>query len=345
MGKLSMNWKNALKLSLFLGLFWFLVLILGFMGYSTKWMEKNVEFTEILLHGVKQFVMNTLLFFILFCFQFSIFKKKWKTSIKLRVSIAGCLLFILLFIGSFEIFSHFFDTQQRSIPNIFIMLAIAIVVTAITTLLTSLFYMIVERQKTIVENQKLTIENMQARYETLKSQINPHFLFNSLNTLNGLIGLDAEKAKEFVQQLSFVFRYSIQNKKCTTLDEELVCISAFCNLMKIRYGQSLAIEYRIDNDYRSHYIVPLSLQMLVENAIKHNTISNRYPLTITIETSNNSTVRVCNRIQPKNENTSGEGVGLANMTERYRIMYEKEVTIYASNGLFCVEIPLIKTEK
>ena len=186
---------------------------------------------------------------------------------------------------------------------------------------------------------------MRARYETLKSQINLHFLFNSLNTLNGLIDVDSARAKEFVHQLSFVFRYSIQNKETATLDDELVCIEAFCNMVKIRYKESLTIEYRIDDRYRSHRIMPLSLQMLVENAIKHNTISNRYPLTINIETTDNHTVRVWNKIQHKNEDTPGEGIGLANMTERYRMLYQKNIAISAQDKIFSVEIPLIKSEK
>ena len=344
MNNKTMNWKNALKLAMILSLFWSLVLLLGFLGFTdsiSSWTEKDVKFTHALTHIVKQFISSTLWFFAFFGFQFFIFNKKWKFNKKLFASIVGCISFVV-FIRVFVmfIFYIFSITPSGNAPNMFFILVFAIVITAMTVLLTSLFYIIGEREKAIVENQKLSNENIRARYETLKSRINPHFLFNSLNTLNGFIGIDNDKAKEYVLKLSSVFRYSVQSKEVTTLDDELVFTEAFCHLVKIRYGESLVIESRIDDRYRSCVIMPLSLQTLVENAIKHNTISNRYPLTITIETTDNATIRVSNKIQPKSEDTSGEGIGLANLTERYKMLYQKEVTISNANGMFSVEIPL-----
>ena len=350
--KKTMNLKNALRLSLLLSLFWCLIIFLGVLGLTdaiSSWIERTPTLTDIFTHTVRQFLINAVSYFAIFSLQFSIFNKKWKFNKKLWVSITCSVLIVFLFIVFLTVISYVLGINTKEkiavFPNVFFILAFAIVNSTITVLLTSLLYITGEKEKTIVENQKLSIENMRARYETLKGQINPHFLFNSLNTLNGLIGLNDDKAKEFLHQLSLVFRYSIQNKEKTTLDDELVFIEAFCILMNIRYGQSLAIKYHIDNKYRSHLIIPLSLQMLVENAIKHNTISNRYPLTITIETTNNNTVRVWNRIQPKNESASGEGIGLANINERYKMLYQKEITISVSNGIFSVEIPLIKDGK
>ena len=346
--KKTMNLKNALKLSLLLSVFWYLTAILGFKGFITEWTTKSMDLSDISIHGARQFMINALSLFVLFCFQFSIFNKKWKINKKIWVSIAVSLAIMLFLIALIVVISYLFSFNMRpsgGIPSVFLISAYVIAIIAITILLTSFLYIIDEREKTIVENQKLSVENMRARYETLKSQINPHFLFNSLNTLNGLIGLNNDKAKDFLQQLSFVLRYSIQNKENTTLNDELVFVEAFCILMNIRYGQSLNIEYNIGEKYRDYLIIPLSLQMLVENAIKHNTISNRYPLTITIETTGKNTVRVWNRIQPKNETTSGESIGLANINERYKMLYQKEITISASNGIFSVEIPLIKDGK
>ena len=346
-----MNLRNALKLSLLLSLFWYLIAMLGLQGFVTELTATdmdmsnvlvNMDLSEMLIHSARQFLVNVLSFFVLFCFQFSIFSKSWKIVKKVWVSVAVSMSFMFLFSALVGLISYF---SRGNGISIFLVSAFVIAITAITTLLTSFLYIIDEREKTIVENQKLSVENMRARYETLKSQINPHFLFNSLNTLNGLIGLNDDKAKDFLQQLSYVFRYSIQNRENTTLDDELICIEAFCVLMNIRYGQSLNIEYHIDDKYRDYLIVPLSLQMLIENAIKHNTISNRYPLTITIETTENDTVKVWNNMQPKNEGISGEGIGLANTNERYRMLHQREIMISASNGIFSVEIPLIKNEK
>ena len=113
--------------------------------------------------------------------------------------------------------------------------------------------------------------------------------------------------------------------------------------MKIRYGDNLQIQYNIDEKYRNYFIVPVSLQLLVENAIKHNVISSRHPLLITIETTPQDTIRVLNAIQPKSGVEHGEGIGLANLTERYEILFQKEVVIKKTD-VFCVEIPLIKQQ-
>ena len=290
-----MNWKTALKLALLLGLFWGLIVFLGYTGVITARIEMDRTLMDLFTETRKQFLTNFVLSFVLFCFQFSIINKNWKTKKKIRVLPTGSIAIVFLFVTFITVVFGYTNFKYHEIANVFFILTYAIIISAITILLTSLIYIVGEREKAIVENQKLLIENMRARYETLKSQINPHFLFNSLNTLNGLIGVDGARAKEFVHQLSFVFRYSIQNREITTLDDELLCIEAFCNLMKIRY-ESLAIAYRIDERYRSRLIIPLSLQMLVENAIKHNTISKRYPLTIIIETTDNSMVRVWNNL-------------------------------------------------
>ena len=349
MNKETMNWKNALKLALLLSVFWSLITLLGFLGFKdfiSLRTEKDVEIIDMIASFAKQFISSSIWFFTLFRFQFFISNKKWKFNKKIWTSIAGSVSIIFFFHIFIITITHLIkEPQTASFPNVFFILVLTIVTTAMTLLLTSLFYIFGEREKAIVENQKLSNENILARYETLKSRINPHFLFNSLNTLNGLIGLDNDKAKEYVFQLSSVFRYSVQNKEVSTLGDELVFTEAFCHLVKIRYGESLVIESRIDDKYRSCIIMPLSLQTLVENAIKHNTISKRYPLTVAIETTDKNTIRVSNKIQPKSEDTSGEGIGLANLAERYKMLYQKEITISNSNGMFSVEIPLINNEK
>ena len=214
----------------------------------------------------------------------------------------------------------------------------------IVLLSTSQLYSINERQLTLFENERLIADNIRIRYEVLKNQVNPHFLFNSLNTLDGLIGIDNERAHEYVQNLSQVFRYTIGNKEIMHLNEELDFTESYALLMKIRYGDNLQIRYNIDEKYLNYYIVPVSLQLLVENAIKHNVISNRHPLLITIETTQNDTIKVLNAIQPKSGVEHGEGIGLANLTERYEILFQKDINI-TKTDIFCVEIPLIKQQE
>jgi LytS/YehU family sensor histidine kinase len=182
---------------------------------------------------------------------------------------------------------------------------------------------------------------MRTRYEALKNQVDPHFLFNSLNTLNALIKIDADKAQQYVQQLSYVFRYTLQNREIISLEEELKFTHAYCHLMQIRYGDSLRFEYQVDSRFNNYTIIPLSLQTLVENAIKHNVVSAKQPLTISFATSGKGTVSVSNPIQLKKESETGEGIGLANLSERYRLMWQQGIVISQNDGIFRVEIVLL----
>ena len=214
---------------------------------------------------------------------------------------------------------------------------------AIVVILSSqLLYISDKQQKTALENERLQAEYMKSRFIALKNQIDPHFLFNSLNTLSSLIKTDADKAGEYVQQLAQVFRYTLQNKEVISLEEELKFTLAYCHLMQIRYGDNLQFIQKIDEKYYSYSIVPLSLQTLVENAIKHNVVSNKQPLTIVFSTSGNATITVSNPIQPKKDPESGESIGLSNLTERYRLLWNKEISIRNTKGMFAVEIPLVK---
>jgi len=210
---------------------------------------------------------------------------------------------------------------------------------AIFILLTSqLLYLSNKQQQTALENRTLIAENMRTRYEALKNQVDPHFLFNSLNTLNALIKIDADKAQQYVQQLSNVFRYTLQNKEIISLEEELKFTQAYCHLMQIRYGDCLRFEYNIDSRFNNYSIIPLSLQILVENAIKHNVVSAKQPLTVSFVSNDRGTICVSNPIQLKKELESGEGIGLVNLSERYRLMWQQEIVIAQNDGVFSVEI-------
>ena len=207
-----------------------------------------------------------------------------------------------------------------------------------------IIYLSHKQQQTALENKTLLAENLKTRFTALKNQVDPHFLFNSLNTLNSLIKMDADKAQEYVQQLSFVFRYTLQNKEIITLDEELKYTRAYCHLMQIRYGDGLQFDYQIAEQCYPYLLIPLSLQTLVENAIKHNIVSAKQPLTITVKTLDNCSIQVTNPIQLKKEAEAGERIGLNNLAERYRLIWQKEIVIAQNNGVFQVEIPLIKPD-
>lgn len=196
---------------------------------------------------------------------------------------------------------------------------------------------------TAVENETLRAENLRSRYETLKNQLDPHFLFNSMNTLQSLIAVDADRAEEYVQQLSTVLRYTLQKHEVVTIAEELECTADYCRMLKIRYGDNLVFDHHIDHErYDSHLVPPLAIQGLVENAIKHNVISAKQPLMVHIFTDDDNHLIVSNKIQPKITEEESSGLGLANLTERYRLQWDKKVEIFDDGNDFIVTLPLVK---
>ena len=215
-------------------------------------------------------------------------------------------------------------------------LTMTAMVLLVVQLLRSQYY-----QKTIaVENEALRSENILTRFEALKSQLDPHFLFNSLNTLQSLITLDTEKAENYLQQLSSVLRHTLQNKEVISLEEELKCVHAYCEMMQIRYGENLKFEFKIDQKYNNFNVLPLSLQSLIENSVKHNVISSKQPLVVTVATGDDS-VMVSNPIQAKTTPEESNGIGLANLSERYRLKWNKEVEITNDGSTFSVKLPLV----
>ncbi len=219
-------------------------------------------------------------------------------------------------------------------------------VTVVVTFSWQLIVSNYKSRKIAIENETLVAENLITRYEALKSQLNPHFLFNSLNTLQSLIELDKEKAKDYVQELSKVLRYSLQNQEVVTLEEEIRLANSFCKLMEIRYGDNLKFDFDIDERMLSYKIIPLSLQVLLENAIKHNVISDKQPFTVWVFTDyENSTIIVLNAIQPKIDKTNGNGIGLANLSERYRLKWNTDITISDDGDDFAVIIKLKENDK
>lgn len=328
--------KTALRISISGSILISALMLLGVVYNKDFKLPNNFSLIHILL-------TNFIAFYLLFLFSFNIILKKWKKGIKFCTITFGSFL-IMAILSVLFLESGYLLVQNSSIPfNIMIIANLVkdFIVVIIVLLTTLLIHSLNEHQQAVLENERLIAENIRIRYEVLKNQVDPHFLFNSLNTLDGLISLDQEKAHEYVQNLSSVFRYAIGNKEVLHLSEELEFTESYAGLMKIRYGENFQIQYRIDDKYRSWFVMPISLQLLVENATKHNIISTKYPLIVTIETTPNDTIRVINNIRLKTDADPGEGIGLANLTERYKLLFQKEIVITKAED-FCVEIPLIK---
>lgn len=206
-----------------------------------------------------------------------------------------------------------------------------------------IYYLIRQRQQVLVENEQLHAENILNQYEALKNQLNPHMLFNSLNTLQSLIRETPGKATDYLQELSKVLRYTLQGNeyKTVTLKEEMNFVEAYIFLLKTRYEDNLLFDIRIREQAEQRRIPPMSIQMLVENAVKHNEISNRKPLSILIATENDNSICISNKIQAKLTQGNSTGIGLANLNKRYLLLFKQEIRISKEKENFHVRIPLI----
>jgi LytS/YehU family sensor histidine kinase len=194
----------------------------------------------------------------------------------------------------------------------------------------------------IVETERLKQAHLSSRFESLKNQVNPHFLFNSLNVLSGLVYKDADLAAKFIKHLADVYRYVLdtRDREVVPLETELEALQAYIFLLQIRFGDSLKVEVNIQ-DCKENVIPPLTLQMLVENAVKHNIASRQHPLFIHI-TQENNIITVKNNLQIKHNEPESNGIGLANIQERYRYISNKLVQIIKDEQSFSVAVPLIQ---
>lgn len=193
------------------------------------------------------------------------------------------------------------------------------------------------------EKEKLHRLHTQAQLENLKAQVNPHFLFNSLNTLSSLIVEDEARARQFVRQLSSVYRYILENreKDMVTLDNEIRLFDSYIYLCETRFEKNLLVETQWPERPTEWRIPPMTLQILVENAIKHNAISSKKPLKLWVETKGNQLI-VGNSDQPRRQLESGTGFGLSNIRERFAQLSNQKIQIDKVDGNFVVTLPLIK---
>jgi len=204
------------------------------------------------------------------------------------------------------------------------------------------FQLISAKQKIALENEHLKNENLKARYTMLVNQINPHFLFNSLNSLSMLVREgQTQNALTYIEQLSYTFRYIMRNEKyeLQTLGNEMEFLNAYKYLLEIRYADKLFFDIEIDAEKLDERLPALSLQPLIENAVKHNSITRSAPLHISITTENDSLV-ISNPIKPKMEAENSTGIGLKNLTSRYKLLTGKNIEITNDGAHFTVRLPL-----
>jgi two-component system LytT family sensor kinase len=193
----------------------------------------------------------------------------------------------------------------------------------------------------VLENEQLKNAYTTAELELLKEQLNPHFLFNSLSSLSGVVREDPALAQQYIKHLSSVFRYTLVKpiNSLVTVNEELTMIKSFAQLLKMRFENAFELKVDIDAAYLKYKLPHLSLQPLLENAAKHNAATIKMPLMVTISIENNL-LSVSNNLNPVI--ADGTGTGLANLNQRYKILMQQPIDIVQTADSFTVKLPLKK---
>jgi two-component system LytT family sensor kinase len=206
-----------------------------------------------------------------------------------------------------------------------------------------IFYINRSKQKEL-EAEALRRTTTQAMLQAIRSQVNPHFLFNNLNVLSALVMTKNEEANEFIEAFSSVYRYILnhQEEELVPLRQELDFLGPYIFLLEKRFGQGVRIEKDIPESYKAYYIVPIALQILFENAIKHNIVSVHYPLVIQVFIDENDHIIVRNNLQQKTPDEASTMTGLSNISKRYELTMGRQIRIQQGQDYFEVALPLIQ---
>ena len=258
----------------------------------------------------------------------------------LTIAISMLIAYITLYA-----WNHFLQNDQFSPAQLY---RSQLIMTAISVFISNIYeivYLNKERESDIVKMERSEKLKVQAQLDALKSQIDPHFIFNSLNTLSYLISTDQNNAKLFNDTLAKVYRYILLNKEkdVVQLKEEVEFASNYFYLLKIRYQSGLSMVIKMDDIVTEDYLIPpLSLQALIENAIKHNHFSDKIPLTIEITIAEQE-IQVVNRKNLKKFDIQSSKIGLANLNERYSLIVNRHITILQNPERFTVLLPILKS--
>lgn len=288
------------------------------------------------------------------CFQLFYFAIKkiekhfdWNTNTRKRFIVqllVHWLIAILFFIIPKYLIERVFNIISFYILNIEIVTITAILFIVFLYNLFELgFFLLRKWRFSLAELERFKKENVEFRFETLKNQVNPHFLFNSLNTLSSLIYENQDIAAQYIRELSKVYRYVLENrdKEMVILRTDFDFIQSFIYLYELRFTNMLNFEIDIAADKFDYFIAPMTIQMLIENAAKHNIVSRKKPLTISIKTEDEYLI-VTNNLQKKQQKEYSSGMGLKNIKSRYSFLTHAEVEIIETDEIFAVKIPLIK---
>lgn len=325
------NRRRALWLALASAIILTAVMVLGAISPTEGGLEPNFHIAYIA-------VCNLVLYIVLYMYIFWLIRcgvKGWGLGLAgLGGSIAAAFLFS---IAEWHVENSVYsNTSNTLVITLFVNMTASLIAYLITVLLVN----VTRYQETLMENEHLHAENTRIRYESLEQQMSPHFLFNSLNTLDGLIGMDDEAAHRYLGQLAATYRYILLTTPTVTLADELDFCQIYICMMQQRFSDALTVDINVDKTSMTRLVPHISIQLLIENAIKHNIVSLRHPLNINITTTNDF-ISISNHIQHRQSERESTGLGLANLRERYRLLAGRDITITDDGDTFTVKLPLL----
>lgn len=236
---------------------------------------------------------------------------------------------------------QFPDQAKERFMVVAVIIGIMVTLTTLSIEISTQFF--TKWKQSLVEVEKYKTESLQAQLKNLKDQVNPHFLFNNMSVLSSLVYKDQDKAVDFINQLSKVYRYLLdtRNSEMVSLSDELTFVNSYTYLLSIRFDSSLIFKIDIAKEQENKLLPPMALQILIENVIKHNEISTELPLTIGIKTIGD-VLEVSNNLQLRSDVEPGSKTGLRNIRERYSFFTKREVEVIETKTSFTVRIPLLK---
>ncbi len=273
----------------------------------------------------------------------------WKKNAGLRILVQLLLTTVLAVVAAVFIttLAHYIDPYEEGLGQVLgVNILITIVINIIMIIILEAWIYFNESERSEAEVQQLQKELATIKFEVLKSQINPHFMFNSLNVLSSLIDTDVQKAQDFIDEFAMVYRYVLETieKQVVSLEEEIGFLRSYMFLQKIRYGESLSYDINVASECLNMLVPPLSLQTVVENAIKHNTISNSEKLSINIY-ADREQLLVENSLNPKISHSFSTGVGQTNLVKRYAMLGKEKPAFTMKKDSYLAKLPLIKTKE
>lgn len=262
--------------------------------------------------------------------------------LRILAGLTGLTIICLLLLGIFNYLIYdVFLIPRKGLPPFSVKFAFAMAANVPILLVFELIYYFQSEQRAIADSEKAKRKALLFQHETLRAQINPHFLFNSLNVLSSLIYINPDNANQFTKALSKTYRYvlSLNRHPLISVEEELNALDSYIFLMKMRFENAFTFTVNKNPGYRRNSIIPLTLQLLIENVFKHNIATEEMLLNINI-TVDREYFTVANNIQPANDIEKG-GIGLKYLTEQYKL-YNKDVIVEHTKQMFIVKIPYIK---